>query len=481
MKSADQFPIGWTLTSGAERLLTVPLSTVLRSTLITGTTGWGKSGAVLSLMLTALTKFRPVGVVLVDCKSETANTLIEEMLPALGERYPHLDPSQVVVVKPFGRRYGIPLNPLVPIPGLDAAVQAHIVASLIADLVDGNSVGPRMKSLLSSLCHAGILARATAFDLLTVLREPGQAHALASRVQDQDVRHYLTAAFPKEPAASRDALRARLEWLLLIPEVRTMLTAPSAISGRDLLEAPLTIIDLGGDIPLGFLPLAEVIGSWLMTLLTTAVFSRQTPAHPVMLIIDEWQVVIGKSAAELERTLSQARFRGVNLVLANQTLGQITNPSLLRSLLTNISLHYAFRPAEKDVEHLLPLLPLCGRYIDPERPDQLLSKDAERRRLVERLTKLKPRHALFATLVEGRADIVRTLTGPYAEAQQRASQVPATRREAYRRGKFGVPFDELQHGGVQSRLQSASGAVPPPLSAQQSKPTRAPRARLVLP
>lgn len=472
------FPVGWAVTSGEEQLLTLPLSTVLRNTLVTGCTGWGKSGALLSLILTALTKFRPVGVVLVDCKGETAAEFTEHFLPALAAEYPHLDPGRVAIVKPFGRGYGIPLNPLYPILGLDAPVQSHIVASLIADLADGN-LGPRMKSMLSSLCQVGIVSKLTLLDILRLLREPGTAPAVAGRIPDEELRNYLTVVFPSEPQASKDALRARLEWLLLLPEMRAMLTAPTAVSGSDLLEAPLTVVDLGGDVPLGFLPLATFVGSYLTTILTTAVFSRKTPAHPVMFIIDEWQVVIGKSAAELERMLSQARFRQVNLILANQTLGQITDTSLLRSLVTNISVHWAFRPGERDIEHVVPLLPVTGRCIDPERPDQFLSKEAERRRLLERLAKLPPRHALLSDLVGGRAEIVRTLSVPYAEAERRAAAVAPSLRDACRRGRFGVPFKELLQ--MSERRDASSVGVTSPSVQAPNKAPRTARPRLVLP
>lgn len=478
------FPVGWAVTSGEERLLTLPLSTVLRNTLVTGCTGWGKSGALLSVILTALTKFRPVGVVLVDCKGETAAEFTENFLPALAEAYPHLDPGKVAMVKPFGRGYGISLNPLAPIAGLDAPVQAHIVATLIADLADGGNLGPRMKALLSSLCQVGIVGRLTLLDLLGMLREPAKVSAVAARLADEELRNYLTMVFPSEPQASKDALRARLEWLLLLPEIRAMLCAPTAVSGSDLLEAPLTVVDLGGDVPLGFLPLSTFVGSYLTTILTTAVFCRKTPAHPVMFVIDEWQVVIGKSAAELERMLSQCRFRQTSLILANQTLGQVTDASLLRSLVTNISVHWAFRPGERDIDHLVQLLPVTGRCIDPEHPDQFLSKEAERRRIMERLAKLQPRHALLADLVGGRAEIIRTLAVPYGEAKRRAAAVPESLRDACRRGRFGVPFNELLR--LSERRDTASvGATPlsvHPLSVSSpAKPTRATRARLVLP
>lgn len=481
MKKTDLFPVGWALTAGDERLLSLPLSTVLRHQLLTGSSGWGKSGAILSMVLQVLTKFPSVGVVVTDCKGETAQELTEAFLPALVAQCPRLDPTKFVIVKPFGRQYVVPLNPLVPIPGLDASVQAHIVATLLAGLADGN-VGPRMQSLLGKLCHAGILAGVTLLVLVAALQDEQAAARLASRVPDEELRHYLTDVLPREPRASKDALASRLEWLLLIPEVRAMLCARTALSGADILEAPLSVIDLGGDIPMGFLPLVEIVASLLMTIVTMAIFSRKVPAHPVLCIIDEWQVIAPNSGAELERTLAQSRFRQVSLILANQTLGQITDTSLLRSLLTNISVHWAFRPTEKDVEHVLPLLPVTGRCLDPERPDQLLTKDAERKRLIERLSKLPPRHALLSDLVAGRADLIKTLAVPYAEAKRRSVEVPAEVGLACRRGRFGVPFAELQkhsepgtHRASSPEKKSAIGVQPP------SSAPRSARPRLVLP
>lgn len=480
MKSNDAFPVGWALSSGEERLMTLPLSTVLRHHLITGSSGWGKSGAILSMVLQALTKFPSIGVVLTDCKGETAHALTEEFLPALVAQYPRLDPAKFVIVKPFGRQqYVVPLNPLVPIPGLDASVQAHIVATLLASLADG-TVGPRMKSLLAKLCHAGILAGVTLLVLLSALHDEAEAARLASRVPDEELRHYLTEVLPREPRASKDALASRLEWLLLIPEVRAMLCARAALSGADILEAPLSVIDLGGDIPMGFLPLVEVMASLIMTIVTMAIFSRKVPAHPVLCIIDEWQVIAPKSGAELERTLAQARFRQVSLILANQTLGQIADTSLLRALLTNISVHWAFRPTEKDVEHVLPLLPITGRCLDPERPDQFLGKDAERKRLIERLSKLPPRQALLSDLVAGRADLIRTLAVPYAEAKRRSDATPADVREACRRGRFGVPFGELQKQSERGTHRAEATTKDSPVGVHQPV-TAARRARLVLP
>lgn len=203
---------------------------------------------------------------------------------------------------------------------------------------------PRMQSLLGKLCHAGVLAGVTLLVLIAALQDEQAAARLASRVPDEELRHYLTDVLPREPRASKDALASRLHWLLLIPEVRASLCAPTALAGADILEAPLSVIDLGGDIPMGFLPLVEVVASLLMTIVTMAIFSRKVPAHPVLCIIDEWQVIAPKSGAELERTLAQARFRQVSLILANQTLGQISDTSLLRSLLTNICTSASMKP-----------------------------------------------------------------------------------------------------------------------------------------
>ncbi|MFA4973889.1 MAG: hypothetical protein WC683_14855 [bacterium] len=439
----EDFPIGWVRRNGEWEKLPLPLSTVLRHWLLTGTTGWGKSALLHAITLMLLTRTPEIGVVWLDQHGDGADDLVERFLPSLLERCPQLEPSRIVVIRPFGR-YSVKLSPLHPIPHVLAEVQAHIVATLLADLTDGNW-GGRMTSIITALCLAGISAGGSLLDVLRLVQEPSYAATFAAKVPLAESRNYLVNILPEEPQAAKDAVRARLEWLLLIPPVRATLCADSSISGADLLEAPLSVVSLGG-CPQGFLPLARFMGSLLLSRIVGAIFARPPGAHHVAVFCDEWQELVrGGGAPDLERCLAQARHHGVNLVLANQTLAQVSevSPTLVRSLMANISVHIAFRPGAEDIKHLVPLLPITGRKIDPEHPDKLLTPEAERRELLERLGRLPPRHALLGDFVSGRAEIVRTLDVPYEEARKRACRMSDQDREEFRQGQFGVPVQQL--------------------------------------
>lgn len=441
MPAGESLPVGWE-TSGS-RTLRVPLSTIHRHALVTGTTGYGKSGLLLSVILGLLTQRAGTGCVVVDPKGETVEALRERFLPTLADRFPSLTPGRMVMISPFSA-YGVPLNPCAPVPGLAIEVQAHHVGALVAGLVEG--VGPRMASLLGWVLRGVIEARGSLLDVRRVVAEEGAGATLAGRVGDAEVREYLLHILPTESRATKDALRARIEHLLLLPCLRAMLCADRSVSGREIMEAPLSLVDLSGS-PLGMESTARFVGGWIFTLLASAALTRPVTAstHPVLFFIDEWHRIAVSAEGDLERLLSQVRHRRIGLWLANQTLGQVAglSPSLLQSLLTNISLQALFRPRPEDLRDLDDLLPVTGRKVDPDMPDRLLTRDEERRRYKTMLARLPPRHALFVDRIAGTAQVVTTLGLPFAEAERRARLLPEGVVASWRRGRFGVPMDLL--------------------------------------
>lgn len=439
---ADTLPVGWGGAAGATPIA-LPLTTIHRHALVTGTTGYGKSGLLLSIILGLLARRAGTGCVVVDPKGETAESLREVFLPVLAERFPGLTPGRVVTVAPFSS-YGVPLNACAPITGLPIEVQAHHVCTLVAGLVDG--FGPRMSSLLGWVLRGVIEARGNLLDVRRVVTEDAVGVALAARVRDEEVRDYLVRILPTESRATKDAIRARIEHLLLLPYLKAMLSADGSISGSDLIEAPVSIVDTSGS-PLGMESTAQFVGGWIFTLLASAALTRPlTPTtHPVLLVIDEWHRVATTASNDLERLLSQVRHKKVGLWLANQTLGQVEglSSSLFQSLLTNISIQALFRPKPEDMRDLDDLLPVTGRKVDPDMPDRLLGRDEEKRRYKAMLAKLPPRQALLVDRVAGTAQVITTLGLPFEEAGRRARALPEAELTAWRRGRFGVPMAEL--------------------------------------
>lgn len=443
MAADEGIAVGWRGEQGARTLVHVPPGTLHRHMLVTGTTGYGKTGFLLSLILGLLSRRARTGIVVVDPKGETVQLLRDQFLPVLCERSAGLAPEQVVTVSPFGGA-SVRLDPCARVPGLAVEVQAHCAGQLLAGMVDG--VGPRMASCLSWLLRAAIEAGGSLLDVRAALVEPEAACAMAHHVREEEVRHYLLATLARESQATREALRARIDHLLLLPQLKAMLCARGSLSGSEMIEAQVTLVDLSGS-PLGMEATARFVGGWIFTLLTAAALNRtvREDTHPVLIAIDEWHRIANTGADDLERLLSQVRFKRVALALANQSLGQISSlsMSLLQSLITNVSLQALFRPAPEDLRDLDDLLPVTGRKIDPDLPDRLLSLEDEKRRYKSALSRLPPRQALFVDRVAGKAEVVTTLSLPFEEARRRASMLPASTLEAWARGRAGVPFERL--------------------------------------
>ena len=486
---APSLPVGWLLENGHEVRMELLMSILQKHTLITGTSGWGKTGFLLSIIVGLLLRPRCPGIVLIDPKGEAAEELRDRFLPALAaEGKVAIRPEQIVSIQPFGK-YGVPLNPLCPIPGISTEVQANVCCNLLSTLVDGGFEA-RMTSILSWLLRVVIAAHGSLVDVQRLLVDEGYASVLAGRLQDEELRRYLLVILPSEPRTSIEALRSRLDWLLLLPAIRGMLAAPGCIRGSDLIEAPLVIIDLSGA-PMGFQALTRFVGSLLFQLIVAAIFDRKVgpSTQPVLLVVDEWHQLAKILASDFEQVLSLARFKKIGLWLANQTLAQVSESSkvLAESLKTNIALHLAFRPNPADVRALSSLLPITGARIHPDYPDRLLTKSEEEKYLVNLLGSLPPRQALLANHVTGQADVIRTLDLPYEEARRRAEQLPEDILDRYVRGRLGVPVKDLIARGkattepldAQPARQKAARATKGATKARRR--TSAGRTKLVVP
>lgn len=479
MPAADVLPVGWRGEGASRSPLTLPLNTIHRHGLVTGTTGYGKTGFLLSVILGLLSGRSRTGIVVVDPKGETVELLRERFLPTLCERFPELAPERLVTVAPFGR-FGVRLNPCARVPGLPIEVQAHHVGELVAGLVDG--MGPRMSSALGWVLRAVIEAGGSLLDVRAALVDPVAAQSLALRVRDEEVRDYLLRTLSRESQATKDALRARIEHLLLLPALKGALCAEGSVSGADLIEAPMTLVDLSGS-PLGMESTAQFVGGHVFMLLAAAALMRPVTAatHPVLLVVDEWHRIAVTAADDLERLLSQVRHRRVGLWLANQTLGQVSalSQGLLQSLITNVSIQALFRPKPEDLKDLDDLLPITGRKVDPDLPDRLLPVEEERRRYKATLSRLPPRQALLVDRVAGKAEVVSTLSLPFEEARRRAERLGGAALEPWRRGRFGVPFEGLlaeARRTVSLPPSAAPSGAPPAVPAAEPPPQAPPTA-----
>lgn len=468
--------------TGRGKLVERPLATALRHSLLSGTSGWGKTGLAISTFLAIRQRNPRVGWVILDPKADLAVTLRDEVLPALHDTPLAIPPEQVVTIDPFGR-YSCGLNPLTPMAGggVPVEAQAQIVTSVVSGLaMDG--LGQRGAAILSWLCRALIPLNGSLADAVHMLRDDRFRRAVAERVvKARDVREYLLGdgGYDAEPSASVGALVTRLEWILTLPAARAALAAPGSVDAGMLLDTPaITIINTGGA-PAGFSAAGRLISGFLLQKITAAIFARKVTdtTRPVVLVIDEAHEVLkaGGAVDDTERMLTMARARRVGVQLIVQDCSQLP-PSIVPSLKANISWHAAFRPQPQDIKHLAGLLAITGRRVDPSRPDCLLSREDERRLLLDQINKLPPRHFVFADYIAGRLDVCRSLSWPQETMKARAAACPQELRDRFARGRLGVPVSELLAQAGKPVVKVADGEdadrVPEPAPRGRPRPRR---------
>lgn len=436
--NCDEILLG--LRTGTGKPLRFGSSEVLKHTLILGKSGSGKTMQAIAMALQILA-LSCANITVLDLKGETCD-VIRQLLLELDRR--SVLPRDILAFS-FSRGAFLPLDPLVPIHGMEPAVQASIVVDLLSGLSDG--FGPRMVNIARSLVAAVMAARGSLLDVRALLVDERVAPWLATRVADPELRQYLSLVFPNEPAASKDSLRARLDNLLALPAVRAMLCCGRSTPAAAFLSSPLALIDLGGA-GMGSKAIATFIGSWIFTLLASAIYGRDSRTKPrhSWVLIDEWQRLAAHMADEIEDILATARSNRVSLTLCNQYAGQISavSPALWEGVRTNVALEILFRPEPADLQHLGHVLPVTGRMVDPARPDRLLSAADEQRRLIRDLSNLRPREALVVSHLSGEpACVVQTPTLPLAAAQSAWNALSCDEQARWTFGASATPADTL--------------------------------------
>jgi Helicase HerA, central domain len=407
---------------------------------VTGGTGSGKTFFVLCLLLQVLARgAHPV--VVVDLKGELSTLLRETFLPALAaSREDSRERLQDLrVIRPFDRRFLPMLRITRPEPGVSPEIQAQAIASSIEDAL-GEDLGGRMIRTFLRLTRLAIERDRPLTEVLRWLEEPGALAREARQSKDPGVRRYAEGTFRRENGASIDALLARLDTFLFLPETRVCLSAPSCVSFHECLDRGITIIDLG-DPPAGAERAARFWAGVLVGRLTRAILSRKvTERSPqAWVVFEEFQEALGRSQADqFGRLLALARYKRVGLCFVNQQVGQVAaqEPALVKLLRTNTGIEAAFRCSLEDARGLAHALPV---------PKGARSAAEARQALTEEMTRLPDRtFYLWLKRQSFRAQKVRSPRLDLAGLRTRARTIPPEVTEAIARGTVSARREELE-------------------------------------
>ncbi len=366
----------------------MPLPTLCSMHLgISGATGTGKSFMVASQLFQLVTLGVPV--ILTDMKSELADLMLNVVVPAVVARGMEDLIDRVRVVRPFdaGR---VPLLRLTePEPRVSRQIQSMNIAQGLSESV-GEGLGVRM--LRAMLPMAGLaVERNLPLPVLTDwLRSPEVFARAAASSSDPIVRSYALHELPRENRSSLDALRARLDLLFHLPEVRDALSAPRCLSFDDALDSGVTILDFGSP-PGGAEDAMKFIAGPVAGRLGRAILSRQVSDNtpPAVVAFEEFQQLLSSYQVEMyKRLLALCRFKRVCLWFSNQQPAQIAEAdrTLLRILRTNLGAECIFRSSVEDARTL-------SEGLSTRSADETLTQ--ARSRVVEEIATLPKRSFFF--------------------------------------------------------------------------------------
>jgi hypothetical protein len=367
--------------------------------LVQGGTGTGKTTWAGSLLRQELAKGRPFG--LVDCKGDLfkagirwAAALGQAIAPARREELR----ASLVVINPFAEHL-VPLNVCSPLPGWSAEVQAYEVTLALSRLFD-TSLGLHMGNILRHLLYLLIEARLSFLEAPQLLQDEVLRGTLAIQSSNPAVREFFLGGYEAVPQASKDALLARLQGLLLPENIRLMLGAEGIVDLRGTLDRGQPLLVFLGKGPGVPEEQVTVLGNLFLQLLLQAVYARGSGGQrPYLLAVDEFINLLGAPtlAQRFETALTTVRSFGLSLMLIHQNVAQLP-PTLREIMLANCDLVALFRTSARNAEFFGDFLPDA----DPSflehaatRGAERVSREALRRFQLEALQRLPSREAFF--------------------------------------------------------------------------------------
>lgn len=444
-----------TSASGAPYLIPLADLTSLPGWCTAGT-GGGKSrlmGGFLEAVVKHGCEGRPVSVIVIDGKGETADCLLRSVasiaqgLPS-GARASFLE--RVHTFNFFDTTY-LPSWPLLArTPGIEVSTQADAVAEILTDVAQDALIGPRQRSTLSAVLAVAMEFDVPAAGLPWILSAPAEVAALAARSSLPSVRLELSR-FAREPQGSIDGLIARLGTLLrAAPSIKAALSGPRPFDFATCFRpGSVTALSFAGA-DLGARAAVRAIGSLAVSAVANAAFDpRREVVGTTIIAVDEPQALMTSvTLGQFSRLITLGRSFGAGgVVLIHQGATQL--PTELQTILnTNVALRVIGRSAERDVAAASEWLGRTGRVPRRRVPgapssssSPFLSEGEEERFRIAEMGRLPQRNFLIA---DRRAAFAPRIVRASDYDPPRWSDIDPQVADAVRRGTAGFPRAELE-------------------------------------
>jgi excisionase family DNA binding protein len=344
----ESIDLGWYWSPGNSEFQMARIPEKDRAThfYVIGATGAGKTKFLESLIRQDIDKGNGLAVI------DPHGDLVEDIKSYIASRYGHRCDfaDRFIVVDPTAPDYTVTFNPLEKLSGVSVPEQANELISAFRKIW-ADSWGVRMEDLMRSSLIALGEACLTLSELSRFLLRRDFRNAVLSKVDHQvtkDYFHRFDSMTDKGQISWIEPVMNKINAFFSDERIRQMFgsSTKSSFNLREIMDGGkilLVKLDKGR-----LKDSADLLGSLLMAKVQMAAFSRaDIPAserRPFYLYIDEFQNFATGSFMVI---LSEARKYGLSLVMAHQSLAQITG-ELKSMILGNTGIQAYFRVNHQD-------------------------------------------------------------------------------------------------------------------------------------
>lgn len=344
ISEGHSFCLGHNTHNGNEKEVSVTPALRLRHTHIIGSTGTGKSTALLSFIIQDM--YIGNGVAVLDPHGD----LIEAILPYVPENRI----SDVVIIDPSDTDFPVAFNILSAHSEMEKELLSSDLVAIFRRM--STSWGDQMNSVFANAIIAFLESTecGTLIDLRKFLIEKGYREQFLKTVQDPHIVYYWQKEYPLLKSSSIGSILTRLDAFLRPKTIRNMVSQKKGLDfSRFLDEQKIVLIKLSEGL-IGS-ENSYTLGALIVAKIQQAAMARQSlkkeDRKDFFLYIDEFQNFATPSMISI---LTGARKYHLGLVLAHQDMEQLAkrDSELANSVLSNTGIRMCFRLGDADARKL---------------------------------------------------------------------------------------------------------------------------------
>ncbi|MGV8131407.1 MAG: type IV secretory system conjugative DNA transfer family protein [Candidatus Pacearchaeota archaeon] len=308
---------------------------------IIGATGTGKSTLLSSLIYQDIKLGNGIAVV------DPHGDLIDLILKCI----PQARIKDVVIIDPSDTEYAVGFNMLHAHSPLEQELLSSDLVALFRRFA--TSWGDQMNSVLANAIMAILASKdgGTLIDLRRFLIEKPFREKVLTTVTDHDIVYYWQYEYPLLKSSSLGSILTRLDTFLRPRVIRAMVSQRKSLHFNQLMdEKKIVLIKLSQGL-IG----AEnsfILGASIVAKFQQAAMARQSKDRaartPYFLYIDEFHHFATPS---MQSILSGARKYGLGLIIAHQSMSQLTGENELASaVIANTGTRICFRLGDNDAK-----------------------------------------------------------------------------------------------------------------------------------